>query len=135
MRCNVTLHRFLSCFLPSHGRASLRRVTCRAVDARTLTLDPATLSPDQVVSGDPRVSAHALLESPDLEVGVWEHTAGVSTDVEADEVFIVLSGRATVEVVGGPTLELAPGTIGFLDAGSRTTWTVHETVRKVYVLR
>ena len=119
----------------SDPRASLRRVTCHAVDALTLTLDLAALGADQVVAGDPRVSAHALLEAPGLEVGVWEHTAGVSTDVEADEVFIVLSGRATVEIVDGPTLErFAPGTIGFLDAGARTRWTVHETVRKVYVL-
>jgi uncharacterized protein len=47
----------------------------------------------------------------------------------------VLSGRATVEVAGGPTLELAAGSVGFLDEGARTTWTVQETLRKVYVLR
>ena len=58
-----------------------------------------------------------------------------STDVEADEVFVVLSGRATVEVVDGPTLEIGPGDVGLLPAGARTTWTVHETLRKVYVVR
>jgi uncharacterized protein len=110
-------------------------VTCHVVDAHTLTLTPSPLEPAQVVAGDPAVATYALLETETVEIGVWEHGEGTSTDVEADEVFVVLSGRATVEVAGGPTLELAAGSVGFLDVGARTTWTVHETLRKVYVLR
>jgi uncharacterized cupin superfamily protein len=30
---------------------------------------------------------------------------------------------------------VGPGDIGLLPAGARTTWTVHETLRKVYVVR
>ena len=59
-------------------------------------------------------------------------TEGTVTDVEEDELFIVVAGRATVEVEGGATLELAAGTLGILDRGARTTWTVHETLRKVF---
>jgi len=59
----------------------------------------------------------------------------MSRDVEADEAFVVLTGRATIEVEGGPTLEVGPGDLGLLPAGARTTWTVHETLRKVYVIR
>jgi uncharacterized cupin superfamily protein len=110
-------------------------MTCSVVDASTLALDPEPLARDQVVAGAPRVATLTLNEDDGLEIGVWEHTAGVSIDVEADEVFVVLSGRATVVVDGGPTLELRPGVVGFLEAGARTTWTVHETLRKVYVLR
>ena len=33
------------------------------------------------------------------ELGVWEMTAGAMRDVEADEVFLVIAGRATVEFV------------------------------------
>ena len=109
-------------------------MTCRVVDARTLVLTPTPLDPAQVQAGDPAVATYALLEEAH-EVLVWEHTGGTSTDVEADEVFVVVSGRATVVVEGGPTLTLEPGTVGFLDAGARTTWSVHETLRKVYVLR
>jgi uncharacterized cupin superfamily protein len=87
------------------------------------------------VRGAPEVRALALHDSDDLAVGVWQHSTGVSTDVEADEVFVVLSGRATVEVADGPTLEVGPGDVGLLPAGARTTWTVHETLRKVYVVR
>jgi hypothetical protein len=68
-----------------------------------------------------------------MEVGVWEHTPGRTTDIEADEVFVVLAGRATIEVSGGPTLELGPGDIGFLASGASTVWTIHETFRKFYV--
>ena len=93
-------------------------------------LDPAT-----VVSGDPEVRVLALHDSDALAVGVWQHSTGVSTDVEADEIFVVLSGRATVEVADGPTLEIGAGDVGLLPAGARTTWTVHETLRKVYVVR
>jgi uncharacterized protein len=131
---NVRLARFVArCHGPSR-RASLRRVTCHVVDAPALTLTPSPLEPAQVVAGAPAVSTCALLEADQVEIGVWEHGEGTSTDVEADEVFVVLSGRATVEVGDGSTLELAPGSVGFLDAGTRTTWTVHETLRKVYVL-
>ena len=98
-------------------------------------LEVDDLDPAKVVSGDPEVRVLALHDSESLAVGVWQHSAGVSTDVEADEVFVVLSGRATVEVVDGPTLEIGPGDVGLLPAGARTTWTVHETLRKVYVVR
>ena len=60
-------------------------------------------------------------------------STGVARDIEVDEVFVVLSGRATVEVDGGPTYAIAAGDIVRLNAGDQTTWTVHETLRKVYV--
>jgi uncharacterized cupin superfamily protein len=98
-------------------------------------LEVDAIDPAKVVSGDPEVRVLPLHDSDDLAVGVWQHSTGVSTDVEADEVFVVLSGRATVEVAGGPTLEIGPGDVGLLPAGARTTWTVHETLRKIYVVR
>ncbi len=109
-------------------------MTSRVVAAHALHLDPSPLAPEQVVSGNPQVSACEILTEPGWEVGVWQHTAGVSTDVEADEVFVVLSGRATIEVVDGPTLEVGPGDVGVLQAGDRTRWTVHEDLRKVYLV-
>ena len=98
-------------------------------------LEASPLGPAQVVTGAPEVRARALHDSEALEIGIWQHGVGVSTDVVADEVFIVLSGRATVAVEGGPVLELGPGDVGLLPAGARTTWTVHETLRKIYVVR
>ena len=114
--------------------ASVCGMVARVVPARTLPLSPAPLDPAQVVSGQPVVSADEVVTVGTVTVGVWEHTAGISTDVEADEVFVVLTGRATVEVEGGAVLELTPGDIGVLQAGDRTRWTVHETLRKVYIV-
>ena len=65
---------------------------------------------------------------------MWEHTPGASTDVEADEVFVVLAGSATVafEDPALQSIELRPGSVVRLTAGMRTVWTVRETLRKVY---
>ncbi len=105
------------------------------VAATTQELTPDPLDPSQVVSGNPQVSAHELLETDTLAVGIWQHTAGVSTDVEVDEIFVVLTGRASIEVAGGPTLVVGPGDVGVLEAGAETTWTVHEDLRKIYIIR
>jgi uncharacterized cupin superfamily protein len=100
-----------------------------------LDLDWAAVEPGKVVSGDPRVGAAEIAHAGGVEVGVWAHTAGITTDVEADEVFVVLSGRATIEFVDGTTMVVGPGDVGVLPPGSATRWTVHEDLRKVYVIR
>ena len=107
----------------------------RAASLPDSELDLSPLDPAQVVAGEPEVRVLELHDSDDLGIGLWQHGEGISTDVEVDEVFVVLSGRATVEVEGGPVLELGPGDVGLLPAGARTRWTVHETLRKVYVAR
>ncbi len=107
---------------------------CFTVWAAGQPLDYGSVDPDLVVEGDPAVGLHRVLDG-ELSVGIWEHGPGASRDVETDEVFVVLSGRATVQVEEGPTLELVPGSVGVLAAGARTVWTVHDTLRKVYVTR
>jgi hypothetical protein len=105
-----------------------------AVPAAEVILEPEDLDPSQIVSGDPRTSGAILSRSDDGRIlrGVWECTPGVVTDVEQDELFVILEGRATVEVEGGSALELRPGVVGVLERGARTRWTVHETLRKVF---
>ncbi|UQX00642.1 cupin domain-containing protein [Streptomyces sp. RerS4] len=92
------------------------------------------LDPAQIVSGDPVVTGKVLWESEDGSQirGIWQITPGVVTDTEADELFVVVSGRATIEVEGGATLEVGPGSACVLREGDKTTWTVHETLRKAY---
>jgi uncharacterized cupin superfamily protein len=107
----------------------------RAASLSDAELPSAPLDPAQVVAGDPEVRLLEIHDADDLAIGIWQHGTGVSTDVEVDEVFVVLSGRATIEVEGGPVLEVGPGDIGLYPAGTRTRWTVHETLRKVYVIR
>lgn len=69
------------------------------------------------------------------EVGVWECPPGTYPDTEADEVFVVLSGAATVEFVEPalPAIEIGPGIVVRLEEGMRTVWHVRETLRKVYL--
>ena len=91
---------------------------------------PADKCPDGPVStGVARLSPFGLQG----QVGVWEHPVGTSTDVEADEVFVVLSGRGRVITADGEILPLQPGTVGILVAGTHTTWVIEETLRKVWV--
>lgn len=99
-------------------------------------LEPEPLAPEQIVSGTPEVTGKVVWESADGKQirGVWQITPGVVTDTEADELFVVISGSATVAVEGGPTLEVGPGDMAVLRAGDRTTWTVHETLRKAYAI-
>lgn len=105
-----------------------------AVDVATTSLEPWPLDPSQIVDGSPEVFGLVLDESAygRVQRGIWEHTAGVSRDTEANELFVVISGRATIDIDGGPRLEVGPGSAGVLRAGARTVWTVHETLRKVF---
>ena len=120
-------------------------------DAAGLALEHEPVPADQVVAGAP-TTGHLVLDptgpddavAPDVDaedagagrtVGVWEMSPGAMRDVEADELFIVLAGDATVEFVR-PALdpiEVRPGSVVRLTAGMETVWTVRETLRKVYV--
>ena len=93
------------------------------------------LLPGHRLAGAP-VSAGSvpLAEIGGCAIGVWEISPGTSTDVEADEVFVVLSGAATVRFHDGtPDLHLAAGSVGRLARGSATTWIVTETLRKIWI--
>ena len=96
-------------------------------------LDPATSSParrgpSRARSPPPR-SATARRWRP----AIWRCTPGTVTDVEADETFVVLSGRATIDH-DGASHEVGPGDVCVLPAGAETNWTVHETLTKVFVI-
>jgi uncharacterized cupin superfamily protein len=105
-----------------------------SVHATKLHLDHAPVPADQSVHGDPTTAANTVSEFGGLEVGVWEMSPGVMSDVEADELFVVLSGSATIEFGdGSPTLHIGVGDIVRLGAGAQTVWTVTETLRKVYL--
>ena len=69
----------------------------------------------------------------ETEVGLWCMEPGTDHDTEVDEVFVVLAGRGTVEFEDGEVVTLTPGVAVRLKAGERTTWTVTEKLRKVYV--
>jgi uncharacterized cupin superfamily protein len=104
------------------------------VHAATIDLDHEPVPANQSVRGEPTTAVDAIDGFAGLEVGVWEMTPGVMNDVEAEEVFVVLSGAATVEFANGSdTLHLGPGDLVHFAVGTETVWTVTETLRKVYL--
>lgn len=107
------------------------------VDVTALSLLHEEVRPGKAASGAPTTATHALGSFADLALGVWEMSAGGMHDVEEEELFIVIAGRATVEIHGdgrgAGIVALSPGTLMRLGAGMRTTWTVHERLRKVYL--
>jgi uncharacterized cupin superfamily protein len=100
-----------------------------AITAADAELEPDPLDPDQVIKGDPQTSSAVIATSSGGESGVWRCTPGTFSDVEADETFVVLEGRATIEWDGGH-LDVGPGDVCALAAGTETVWTVHETILK-----
>lgn len=94
-----------------------------------LPLDPA--------SGDPshaRTSTRRLDEINGTRVGVWEVEVGHVEGSTGDEVFVIISGSATIHFpTTGESVEAGPGDIVRLRKDEWNVWEVHEKVRKVYV--
>jgi uncharacterized cupin superfamily protein len=105
-----------------------------AFDAATAVLEFEDLPDSQCPDGVIAAGVATLVSTDLLEAGVWEHPVGRSTDVEQDEVFVVISGRGRVILDDGSVLPLAPGTLGVLAAGTSTVWEIDEPLRKVWVV-
>lgn len=70
------------------------------------------------------------------ESGVWVCTPGYwACRVTSDEYCHFLAGRCTYTHESGEVVEIQPDTLAFFPAGWRGTCRVHETVRKVYMIR
>jgi uncharacterized protein len=103
-------------------------------DERLLSVDVRT----EVVEADGAstvlATASATLGTTSAGVvGLWEAGPGTDTDVEIDEVFLVLAGSGTVTFDDGSSIALRPGVLVRLVAGDRTTWHVTERLRKLYL--
>ncbi len=102
-------------------------------DVLAHALEHEPLPAAEVLEGEPTAAVLDLAEVGGVGVGLWEMGAGTARDTEVDEVFVVLAGQGTVAFEDGTVLELGPGVAVRLLAGDRTTWTVSETLRKVWV--
>lgn len=85
------------------------------------------------VSAALSTASHAFVDS-DIEVGLWEAGPGTDTDVEVDEVFLVLAGAGSITFADASVLELRPGVLVRLREGDRTTWQITERIRKLYLI-
>jgi uncharacterized cupin superfamily protein len=105
----------------------------RSFAAGAVPLTHVPLAGERNVSGNVTTAVASVATEGDMEVGVWEHSAGTSTDTEVEEVFVVLAGAGTVTCADGGRIDLAPGVVGLLPAGAQTTWTITEPLRKVWI--
>lgn len=105
------------------------------INALDSTLEHEPLPADEIVAGNPSTALVELGGFSGVEIGIWEMTEGTATDVETDEVFVVLIGRARIEFTDSDLdpIEVGPGDIVRLEAGMHTRWTVTETLRKVWI--
>ncbi|GAA1355651.1 cupin domain-containing protein [Arthrobacter koreensis] len=108
------------------------------VQPEALELVREPVPAEAIASGAPATGVHPLGSFGGVGLGVWEMTEGGMFDTEADEIFLVLSGAATVDFLAEDgtvtaTAALGPHTLMRLAAGTRTRWTVTKTLRKVYL--
>ena len=91
-----------------------------------------------MIEGESRTSGKLLFKGPggSPESGVWVCTPGFwACHVTADELCHFLAGRCTYTHESGEVIEIAPDTAAFFPKGWKGTCRVHETVRKVYMIR
>ena len=104
-----------------------------------IALEP--VGDEDTVDGSPREGVAELGRVGGAELGIWELRDGTVTDTEIDEIFVVLSGGASIELLevpgapeeSGRVVEVSAGDVMRLVAGTRTRWTVADHIRKVYV--
>lgn len=91
-----------------------------------------------MIEGESRTSGRLLHKGADgsPEAGLWVCTPGFwDCHVTRDEFCHFLVGRATYTHENGEVIEIRPGIAAFFPEGWRGTCQVHETVRKVYMIR
>ena len=110
------------------------------LEAATVALTHEPLPRAQVVAGSPTTATLVLDERDGREIGVWEMTPGTAIGHRGGR-GLRRAGRAarTVEftavaegAVPRPS-SIGPGRSCGSSTGMQTTWTVHETLRKVYL--
>ena len=92
-----------------------------------------------MIEGESRTSGVLLNKggaNAEAESGVWVCTPGYwECHVTSDEFCHFLDGRATYTHESGEIIEIEPDTAAFFPKDWKGTCRVHETVRKVYMIR
>ena len=107
------------------------------IDAHTLPLEFEPVPAANAPTPGLETGWASLGEYAGAELGVWQLSEGEMHDTEAEEVFVVVSGEATIEFLepAHPAIRVHAGSIVRLEAGMRTKWTVHSpALRKVVLL-
>jgi hypothetical protein len=81
-------------------------------------------------------AAETFFDDGTLQIGLWECTPGEFPTVKdgVNESAQILSGSATLRHDDGTETHLRAGDAAVTPDGWRGTWTVHETMRKIYTV-
>ena len=91
-----------------------------------------------MIEGESRMSGVLLHKGPngEAETGIWICTPGYwNCHVTKDEMCHFLEGSATYVHENGEVIEIEADTAAFFPKDWKGTCRVHETVRKVYMIR
>lgn len=114
--------------------------TNRPLDIASSTLAEKPLAPPSAEprSGEILVRSRVDFVSEDRKVvsGVWESDPGESRweFLQRGELIHVVAGHMTVVEDGGEPAEITAGTTAYFPIGWVGTWTVHEKLRKFFVV-
>jgi uncharacterized protein len=133
-RCTWTVHQTVRKMYVIDNRPGTAQRAALMANAHTVGV--GNTKPRLATAGNPHESTNVLWANNQLDVGVWECTPGTfaATRIGYDEVFLCLSGRATMTADNGMRFDLAPGSVLYTPAGFVGTWDISETFRKVYCL-
>lgn len=112
----------------------------RATDLDSADFAESLLTPPTATSlgGDIVVRDKSYLADGERGIysGSWESEPGESRWEFTDrgEVITVVEGRMTVVEDGKPAVTLTPGDTAYFPVGWKGVWTVHEKLRKIYVV-
>ena len=113
-------------------------ISFRASDilAADLAAKPLGQPSAEPLTGEIMTRAKVFLDNPTVTAGTWECEPGASRweFTTRGEVIYVLSGRMTVHEDSGDAVELTAGSSCIFPTGWKGKWTVHETLRKVFVV-
>ena len=87
-------------------------------------------------AGEPVESAHEIYTDGSVEIGVWECTPGEFPSAKdgISESMHILAGAGVLRGDDGTEVALEPGVVVVTPDGWRGTWTITETVRKLYTI-
>ena len=91
-----------------------------------------------MIEGESRTAGRVIHKGPDgrSECGLWTCTPGTwQCHVTRDEFCHFLEGRCTYVHDSGDVIEVLPDTAAFFPKDWKGVCTVHETIRKVYMIR
>jgi len=91
-----------------------------------------------MIEGESHVSGVVMHKGPEgqSECGVWICTPGTwECHVTSDEFCHFLEGRCTYVHESGEVIEITPDTAAFFPKDWKGVCTVHETIKKVYMIR